>query len=330
MIAAGPPPPPTPGSSTSSGSSGSGSRSSCCSLSSALAIGASSSWVDECLPARCAEKPSFSRAGAGHQRQGEVLLLFIFLFVILSLVSRSMRRRAERRAEEQRREYERAVAAGEIDPEAVSPFGMLPFGGLLEELMRAQGMSRSYTVDPETGEWVEITDTQAPIREPEARAPLEGESSAERRPQAKRRRRAGEAAKSARPQSPFSMLGGLGGMPSDGSGEFEVQAPDELTTFADVGGMETLKQEVRDTVGLVLEHPDDAERYGIEWNGILLHGPPGVGKTYFAPRSRRPGTSGDCSSWLRRTRSSTSIRRRSGRVASIDTSESICPTPKRA
>jgi transitional endoplasmic reticulum ATPase len=212
----------------------------------------------------------------------EVLLLFIFLFVILSLVSRSMRRRAERRAEEQRREYERAVAAGEIDPEAVSPFGMLPFGGLLEELMRAQGMSRSYTVDPETGEWVEITDTQAPIREPEAQAPLEGESSAERRAQAKRRRRAGEAAKSARPQSPFSMLGGLGGMPSDGSGEFEVQAPDELTTFADVGGMETLKQEVRDTVGLVLEHPDDAERYGIEWNGILLHGPPGVGKTYFA------------------------------------------------
>jgi transitional endoplasmic reticulum ATPase len=67
-----------------------------------------------------------------------------------------------------------------------------------------------------------------------------------------------------------------------GSGEFDVQSPDGLPTFEDVGGMEELKKEVQDTVGLMLEHPDDAERYGIEWNGILLHGPPGVGKTFFA------------------------------------------------
>src|SRR5918912_956243 len=55
-----------------------------------------------------------------------------------------------------------------------------------------------------------------------------------------------------------------------------------LHDFDDVGGMDELKQEVRDSVGLMLEHPEDAERYGIEWNGILLHGPPGVGKTFFA------------------------------------------------
>jgi transitional endoplasmic reticulum ATPase len=76
------------------------------------------------------------------------------------------------------------------------------------------------------------------------------------------------------------MMGGLGG--AGGGGDFEIEPPSTLGNFADVGGMEALKQELRDTVGLMLQHPDDAERYGIEWNGILLHGPPGVGKTFFA------------------------------------------------
>jgi transitional endoplasmic reticulum ATPase len=61
-----------------------------------------------------------------------------------------------------------------------------------------------------------------------------------------------------------------------------VQRPEGLVTFAEVGGMEALKREVRETVGLMLEHPEEAERYGIDWNGLLLHGRPGVGKTFFA------------------------------------------------
>lgn len=58
--------------------------------------------------------------------------------------------------------------------------------------------------------------------------------------------------------------------------------PERLPTFASVGGMEALKTEVRDTFGLVLAHADEADAYRIQWNGLLLFGPPGVGKSFFA------------------------------------------------
>jgi transitional endoplasmic reticulum ATPase len=61
-----------------------------------------------------------------------------------------------------------------------------------------------------------------------------------------------------------------------------VERPGDLPTFADVGGMGALKKELDESIGLLLAFTDEASTYGITWNGLLLHGPPGVGKTFFA------------------------------------------------
>jgi transitional endoplasmic reticulum ATPase len=58
--------------------------------------------------------------------------------------------------------------------------------------------------------------------------------------------------------------------------------PTRLPTFADVGGMVALKDELADTLGLLLAFGDEADTFRIQFNGILLHGPPGVGKTFIA------------------------------------------------
>ena len=205
-----------------------------------------------------------------------MLLLLLFLVLVMTIVGRvggASRRRAE---EEEARRREELRRAGGGEP--VSPFDLLPFGGLFGDLLRGME-TRSYRIDPETGEWVEMTHEQPP-------EPVEPEPAADGGEPARRKRRSRTRPR-ASSTSPFGgmlgggMLGGMG-MPSDGSGEFDVEPPEELSTFEDVGGMDKLKQEVRDSVGLMLDHPEDAERYGIDWNGILLHGPPGVGKTFFA------------------------------------------------
>src|SRR6056297_2796526 len=59
------------------------------------------------------------------------------------------------------------------------------------------------------------------------------------------------------------------------------KSPD--VTFADIGGIEEQMEEVRETVEMPLLDPGMFEDVGIEPpSGVLLHGPPGTGKTMLA------------------------------------------------
>jgi transitional endoplasmic reticulum ATPase len=206
-----------------------------------------------------------------------ILGAFLLIMAITGGMGRAARRRRLEEEERERRELERALRDRRGDrggaPPA-GPFGGLPFGDLFEQLMSGQGgFAKSMAYDPQTGQWVDLSDRE-PERQPPAQ-PAEGVAARPQRQRQQRRRR---------PPQQGGPLGGLmqGLQGMGGGGSFEIEPPDELTRFEDVGGMDALKQEVRDTVGLMLQHPEDADKYGIEWNGILLHGPPGVGKTFVA------------------------------------------------
>jgi transitional endoplasmic reticulum ATPase len=55
--------------------------------------------------------------------------------------------------------------------------------------------------------------------------------------------------------------------------------------FADVAGMQTLKDELTKRVIWVLKDKEKAEKYKLTPpNGMVLYGPPGCGKTYFAEK----------------------------------------------
>ncbi len=71
-----------------------------------------------------------------------------------------------------------------------------------------------------------------------------------------------------------------GDLPAD-LGAVEPERP--TTTFADVGGMDPVKEEVRMKIILPLQQPELFKAYGKKiGGGILMYGPPGCGKTFLA------------------------------------------------
>jgi transitional endoplasmic reticulum ATPase len=63
--------------------------------------------------------------------------------------------------------------------------------------------------------------------------------------------------------------------------EHVVEVPD--VTWEDIGGLEDVKRELRETVQLPIEHADKFEKFGLQPSkGVLLYGPPGCGKTLLA------------------------------------------------
>lgn len=61
----------------------------------------------------------------------------------------------------------------------------------------------------------------------------------------------------------------------------EVRIPD--THFSDIGGLDKVKQQIRETIQYPLLHPEVSARYGKSaGGGVLFFGPPGCGKTMLA------------------------------------------------
>ena len=69
--------------------------------------------------------------------------------------------------------------------------------------------------------------------------------------------------------------------PADPLAHEPVERP--AVTFADLGGMEEVKEEIRLKILAPLAHPELFERFGKKpGGGILMYGPPGCGKTHLA------------------------------------------------
>ena len=83
--------------------------------------------------------------------------------------------------------------------------------------------------------------------------------------------------KTSKPQVPSITVGD-----DDKSAGWLVQERPDIR-FADVAGLEDVKEQIRIKLLYPFTHPDLAEQYGIQpGGGILLYGPPGTGKTLMA------------------------------------------------
>ena len=70
--------------------------------------------------------------------------------------------------------------------------------------------------------------------------------------------------------------------PADGSGAPTASAPPSVR-YSDLGGIEGALQDVRELIEYPLTHPEIYTHLGVDPpRGILLHGPPGCGKTMLA------------------------------------------------
>ncbi|GAY58086.1 hypothetical protein CUMW_184380 [Citrus unshiu] len=63
--------------------------------------------------------------------------------------------------------------------------------------------------------------------------------------------------------------------------EIAVEVPN--VRWADIGGLDTVKRELQETVQYPVEHPEMFEKFGMSPSrGVLFYGPPGCGKTLLA------------------------------------------------
>ena len=72
-------------------------------------------------------------------------------------------------------------------------------------------------------------------------------------------------------------------LPPEGTTSVQIVANPPDVSYADIGGLDMQKQEIREAVELPLTHGSLYEQIGIDPpRGVLLYGPPGTGKTMLA------------------------------------------------